>query len=325
MTQKISRANRRMGNKKKQQSPAKQQNGKGRKKEEDEDAVLAAAASAAAITQSSSIMYTFSFKGAVFVAILAVVIALVFFSQETPVGNPPKKDPSTGRQQPKASSSKSNSTPPSPKETKRMTPAEIQARGKGLPCKDRHSTVVCSRMAANGDCEISLGWMTVMCAASCNTCELLDPKKRCSEENMKIKFVDAYQPGDLNKMFESLLERKDVNIEVLHKNPWMVLVRNFITESESSTLLKLTAKGLKRSTDQGPVAEDGFQEQIVSQYRTSSNSWCMGDCETHPIVANLMSRISELVSIPVVNFESFQVLRYEETQKYDVHHDGTWC
>jgi hypothetical protein len=239
-------------------------------------------------------------------AIAAVIISLVvgYFLTETTT-LPPGGMKSTSKQ-------------------RKLSIDEIITRAKTLPCKDRYDTGACAQMSANGDCDVSPGWMTVMCAASCGRCELLDPKLRCSEENMKIKFEDAYKPGDLNNMFRSLINRSDVETEVLRTSPYMVLVKNFISEEESSTLLRLTEKKLKRSTDQGEIAEDGFQEQVISEYRTSSNAWCDHICERHPVVANLMERIAELVSIPTKNFESFQVLRYEKTQKYDVHHDGKY-
>jgi prolyl 4-hydroxylase len=46
----------------------------------------------------------------------------------------------------------------------------------------------------------------------------------------------------------------------------------------------------------------------------------MNGCEENPIVKNLTQRIADLVGIKTKHFESFQVLRYEVSQKYDVHH-----
>jgi hypothetical protein len=61
--------------------------------------------------------------------------------------------------------------------------------------------------------------MTMMCAASCNSCELLDPNLRCSEENMGINLTDTLVPGQLGELFTSLA--KMPNVEVLHKGePW---------------------------------------------------------------------------------------------------------
>jgi prolyl 4-hydroxylase len=278
-------------------------------KQHDDDVLL----NNIAATDKGSSSSAFSLKYAVLLAVLSVIVG-IFLTYQVPSAGAPRADPAKSKSTKRAETG--NAVP-----TSKLSVAQIKQRAKTMPCKDRHDSDSCAQHASRGDCDVSVGWMTVMCAASCNRCELRDPKKRCTEENMGIKFDDAYRPGDLDAMFESLATRDD--IKVLNRKPWMVLVRNFITEKESSTLLRLTEKGLKRSTDQGEIGDDGFQEQVVSNYRTSSNSWCGVDCETNPTVMNLMERIAELVRIPTQNFESFQVLRYEKTQKYDVHHDGS--
>lgn len=138
---------------------------------------------------------------------------------------------------------------------------------------------------------------------------------------MGIKQTDAWAPGDLNKLFERLSQ--EPNVDVIRKgDPWVVLINDFITNKESTQILKLTEKELKRSTDQGKMDSDGFQHQVVSNHRTSSNAWCMHQCENDAIVRNLTERIATLINVPSSNFESFQILRYGIGQKYDLHHDG---
>lgn len=204
----------------------------------------------------------------------------------------------------------------------KLSLAQVRARAAQQPCQDRHvQDDFCTRTAASGECEEGKGWVAVMCAASCARCDLLDPQVRCSEEHMGVKLENAMRAGDMNALFERLIQLP--NVDVLHRGePWVVLVRDFISEKESSTLLQLTLSKLKRSTDQGEVAADGFQTQVVSQHRTSSNSWCVGKCDSHPVVVNLTERISHLVGVPTKNFEQYQVLQYEKTQKYDQHHDS---
>ena len=260
-------------------------------------------------------------KTSLLVALLAVVLGLVLYHRQSSTtlfslkSNPSKKSvKDTDTATDKARQTKTTA--------KALTAIDILKRSKTLPCKDRDDPEICAELAARGDCDVALGWSIFSCAAACNRCELLDSKKRCTEENMGVKLVDAYQPGDMDKMFEELVARSDLNVTVLHKKPWLVLVRDFIPEDESSALLNLTVNGMQRSKDQDPRAKNGLPDQFVGKHRTSSNSWCFEDCEAHPKVKSLMKRISNLVHVPLVNFEGFQVLRYEETQKYDVHHDG---
>ena len=71
-------------------------------------------------------------------------------------------------------------------------------------CQDRFS--VCKEYSKNGGCERSPGWMIVHCCESCdealNASELIDPKKRCSKENLNTP-EPVWKAGDLNKLFES--------------------------------------------------------------------------------------------------------------------------
>lgn len=145
-----------------------------------------------------------------------------------------------------------------------------------------------------------------MCAASCGKCELLDPKIRCDLNQLNMSQEPGYRPGEMGKMFEGLQEKfPEYEVEYLSRppqGPWIVSFQNFLNEHEIQTLINEVGD-LKRSTDQvrivsikasvvivdpvllqGEVEADGFQNQVVSQQRTSSNAWCMGACEADPTV-----------------------------------------
>lgn len=218
--------------------------------------------------------------------------------------------------------------------SQKQAASAIREKAKTLKCKDRHNAKDCSEMAARGDCVQSPGWMYVMCAASCGRCDMLDPKVRCDPSNTGANTKNAMEPGDLNRMFATLAQRwphKD-KIEYLlngtnpdgspSKTPWMVLFHDFVTDEEIAALTKHTLPKLQRSTDQGEFDESGYQTQVVSHARTSSNAWCMFACEADPIVDKLTDRIADLVKVDKTNFESYQVLEYKKGQRYDVHHDS---
>ena len=167
-----------------------------------------------------------------------------------------------------------------------------------------------------------------MCGASCGFCEFMDPKKRCTYENMGMDPSDAFPNAvadDLDSFFTSLgtsAEMKEkYDFEFLSTEPYVGVFHNFLSDVEIDTLLALTKSELKRSTDQGDFDESGVQAQVVSKGRTSSNAWCNANCEAHPIVKGISKRIERVTGIPLLNYESFQILRYEKGQKYDVHHD----
>jgi predicted 2-oxoglutarate/Fe(II)-dependent dioxygenase YbiX len=206
-----------------------------------------------------------------------------------------------------------------------LTAKAVLERAKEQPCKNRHDSSKCAQMVLRGLCESAPGWMGVMCAAACARCELLDPKVRCDPKTMNISGKDSYLPGGISKVFEHIANSPEHKgkVDFLLRDPHMALIRDFVTDKEAARLIELTRTHLKRSTDQGQFDESGYQAQVVSSGRTSSNAWCMMECETDPVVVNLMNRIANLTLASPQNFESFQVLRYNLKEKYDVHHDGS--
>ena len=187
-------------------------------------------------------------------------------------------------------------------------------------CEDRHTQ--CVGFAEQGECDINPGWMIINCPVSCNACHLRDPNVRCRREALNMSLDPIYEPGSMNAMFESLVERfgDRYEINVLSKDPWVVTFDNFLTSDEAKALIG-TVKKWERSTDTGSANEFGEVGRILSSGRTSSNSWCTAECEAHPDVQTIISKIEEVTNVPRENYESFQVLRYETGQKYVTHHD----
>lgn len=167
-------------------------------------------------------------------------------------------------------------------------------------CQDRFS--VCVEQARSGACQRSPGWMIVHCCKSCdpylNSKELIDPAKRCSKEQLKTP-EHVWKAGDLNRMFEGWVANSTLEgygLEVLSApecekygatwencrdgGPWVVVLNDFLTNDEVRDLVRGgEMEGYERSTDQGAANALGEQEKIVSKTRTSSNAWCMHNCE----------------------------------------------
>lgn len=185
------------------------------------------------------------------------------------------------------------------------------------PCQDRFS--ICKSQAETGGCTRSPGWMIVHCCESCdvhlNSKELIDPKKRCSLENLKTP-PNAWQAGDLNKLFDkwanddTLKELYGFEVvsapdpvkynatggdKIREGAPWVVVFDNFLTNTEVRDLIRGgEIEGYERSTDQGEKSELGEQAKIVSQTRTSANAWCMHKCERLAGVQSATKKIEEI-------------------------------
>ena len=166
-----------------------------------------------------------------------------------------------------------------------------------VECIDRHEE--CGEFQSRGECEANPGWMIINCPKSCDTCELRDPKLRCDRKQLGISEDPIYQPGDMEKMFQSIEPRfaSRYNLTVLSKDPWVVVFDGFLTNDESKALVSHVDKW-ERSTDTGETNEFGETGRIVSTGRTSSNAWCREDCESDPLVQNVMSKIEEVTYVP---------------------------
>jgi prolyl 4-hydroxylase len=140
--------------------------------------------------------------------------------------------------------------------------------------------------------------------------------------------VDAWQPGDLNKMFERVAyepEYKQYQPVVVSKppeGPWMIMLENAISDGEAEKMIQLGGQlGYERSADVGKRKEDGTYTDKVNSGRTSTNAWCMKDCTEDPVAQRVMERIENITGIPETNSENLQLLRYEHEQFYQTHSD----
>jgi prolyl 4-hydroxylase len=189
------------------------------------------------------------------------------------------------------------------------------------------------------------------CALFCQYCEVLHIESSCP---IDINEKNAwYPPNDLNNMFESMLQQfnSTYNITVLSRpsmegisadndadhdsmdqtlrtinsvdGPWVVQIDNFLSVTEAETLIQLGAEsGYTRSTEVGAENEMGIAANVVSQHRTSTNTFCESDaCSSHPVVLALYERINNITSLPVDRSESLQLLKYDVGQYYKIHHD----
>lgn len=187
-------------------------------------------------------------------------------------------------------------------------------------CIDRHEQ--CVGFAEQGECTQNPGWMIINCPVSCNACHMRDPKIRCAREALNMTLEPVYRPGDMSRMFESIVERFQdrYDITVLSTDPHIIIFDNFLTHDEAKAIIS-TVKKWERSTDTGSANEFGEVGRVLSSGRTSSNAWCTAECESHPDVQSALRKIEEVTGVPRNNYESFQVLRYEVGQKYITHHD----
>jgi len=172
-------------------------------------------------------------------------------------------------------------------------------------------------------CSRGKGWAMVQCAKTCKSCHLLSSEVRCNKTALAMNTTNGMTPGfaDATKR-RIMLNFKNLKPKVIEEKPLLMHFENFIPIEDVNALLEYAHHaGLKRSTGQGKIDKNGVQEQSVIWDRTSSNAWCMGDCKELPAMKRLVRKISVIVGLGDVHFESAQILRYEKGQLYNLHND----
>ena len=193
-------------------------------------------------------------------------------------------------------------------------------------CTDRDKSGACSVWAAAGECEANPAFMKLKCAASCNSCDWLDYKKRCP---MPEDRVAAVAPHTMEETFERALTLADLGPEVLSREPWVISFERFASDEEVAALLSHAEGRFERSTASGGRKDDEFIP-LKSDIRTSWTTWCdQPACLEDPLVRRLYERVSNVTRVPPDNFEYMQLLRYyacphpghADCQFYKRHHD----
>ena len=208
-------------------------------------------------------------------------------------------------------------------------------------CRNMHKD--CSLWSAAGECDNNPTYMEENCAPACQTCHLLDTRLRCPIEpgNECI-----FKPGDLNTLFERIVDDADGSGEYLKYNPkalsrpemkrdrtpapgvekdgpWVVTFDNFLTDKEAEALIAAGhVVGYERSSDVGIELPDGSHEDEISDSRTSHNAWCEEEeCFDDPIIRPVIERIASITGTNVENSEHLQLLKYNPGEYYKQHHD----
>ena len=184
-------------------------------------------------------------------------------------------------------------------------------------CKNEHED--CTTWAVAGECEKNKKYMLVSCAPACLTCHMKRLENRCPiDPNAKA----AWEPGDLNAMFEYLTTfpiASKYPVTIHSRDPWVVTLDDVVSEEEAKRLIELGGLlGYERSEDVGRKNADGSYGSVVSTGRTSTNAWCVDDCYDDPMAQDVIARLSELTMINERNSEYLQLLRYEPDQFYEV-------
>lgn len=150
-------------------------------------------------------------------------------------------------------------------------------------------------------------------------------ERRLNDDGTPIYTVTVHsRPSTKIEWSELLTEFPFDSKRDLEEDPWVITLDNFLSDEECDRMIDLGyMEKYERSKDVGARLSDGTYDAKVSTTRTSENAWCSdkGGCRNDEIARRIFERIARLTRIPHVNYEDFQILKYETGQFYRNHHD----
>ncbi len=125
---------------------------------------------------------------------------------------------------------------------------------------------------------------------------------------------DSDRPDPARDVNLATLRRNYSDGTSLHTDPDIWLFENIATPDEMTALIERGREILKRAEVSGDTG--GY----VSAGRSGSNCWIPHN--HNELTRRLATRVSDIVTIPLSNAESFQVLHYGPGQQYRPHYDA---
>lgn len=182
-------------------------------------------------------------------------------------------------------------------------------------CKFDHAH--CSQWAALGECDNNPSYMRYKCAPSCQSCDQLDWTLRCPFDPKQLVWNET---GKVDALMKRIV--RDYNAVVWSEEPWVLTIDDFLSEQECQTLIDWGHKReFERSVDAGKILPDGTMDTIVSDFRTSTNAWCLEGCYEDQVTQAVLDRLEAMLGISRIHYEYFQLLKYQVGEYYKRHHD----
>jgi prolyl 4-hydroxylase len=103
------------------------------------------------------------------------------------------------------------------------------------------------------------------------------------------------------------------SMDNLYEEPY--IINNIITDEEAKYIIHKANDNFHDSL----VLSESTGGKLEPSIRKSKTAWIHKD---DPLIYNIMSRIANIVNIPLENSESLQVVKYEPNGYYKHHHDS---
>lgn len=184
-------------------------------------------------------------------------------------------------------------------------------------CRDSE-TSRCVERAALGECDSSAA-MRADCPVSCDACPLLEDDDALCKHTHDSSSI---KPGMVHDAITRVASKhSSFSAKVLSKDPWLVVIDNFLSDDEVSALTQRVLQ-LCEGRWKSSSSFAGAGSASCGHMRSSTQCWGTSSAFLEDaVVGRIRERISLVTGTPVSHAEPLQVVRYEEQQRYRKHHD----
>ena len=103
-------------------------------------------------------------------------------------------------------------------------------------------------------------------------------------------------------------------MNILHNDPLVMTIDNFITEQECQHFINLSNRKLVKAR------VVGNKTNLISSGRNNRNCWIAHNHDA--ITKRISEKIAKQVNMPIENAEKFQIIHYDVNQRYEHHFDA---
>ena len=124
---------------------------------------------------------------------------------------------------------------------------------------------------------------------------------------------------DKKENFTSEINNIQFKTKILHRNPDIILIENFLTEEECDYIIKLGEPHIKKSEVCGKNGSRPDKSR-TSMTAHIGKKFLRGD-NPDKVLLNVLEKASQYGGLPSKNIEPIQLVRYEPGQYFKPHYD----
>ena len=185
----------------------------------------------------------------------------------------------------------------------------------------------CARWAVEGLCSIQSKYMFSNCLLACRKCHIIEDIERCQrkDDDYQKNRMSVFQNGHIHAIFENILSNSDANdeknnkatVQVIKNDPWILQWDDYLSKEECNHLIDLIENNSNNKVLSWKNQGDDHWGKSFSTMLCDTTSKCAYD----KVFEKTVHKISDMLQIPIRNFEYGRFVKYKRGQSQGVHHD----